>query len=183
VSEFTVDDLEDRACHHGLRYPRHVLAAVVAALDAGRHVLLTGAPGSGKTSLAYLLADLARDSVRCTGYLPVTASSEWAERHTVGHYADSPEGMVFQSVVFLQAIQSGQWLVIDELNRADVDRAFGPLFTVLAHQPVILPYRRAGHSEPMSIVPAGAEAPAHTDVITVPRHWRIIATINDLDRS
>lgn len=183
MAEFTVNELEARTRDRGLSYPRHLLAEVVAALDSGRHVLLTGSPGAGKTSLAYLLADLARDSVRCTGYLPVTASSEWAERHTVGHYADSPEGMVFHPGVFLQAIHSGQWLVIDELNRADFDRAFGPLFTVLAHQPVILPYRRAGHTAPISIVPAGAEAPAHTDALAVPRHWRIVATINDFDRA
>jgi hypothetical protein len=183
VPEFTADDLQVRAAERGLQYPDDLLAEVIAALDSGRHVLLTGAPGSGKTSLAYLVADLARDSVRCTGYLPATASAEWAERHTIGHYADSPEGVVFHPGVFLQAIQSGQWLVIDEMNRADFDRAFGPLFTVLAHQPVILPYRRAGHTEQISIVPAGAQVPPHTDPITVPRHWRIVATINDFDRS
>ena len=34
--------------------------------------------------------------------------------------------------MFLQAIERWQWLIIDELNRADVDRAFGELMTVLA---------------------------------------------------
>lgn len=183
VANFTADDLQARAADRGLLYPRHLLAELVAALDSGRHVLLTGVPGTGKTSLAYVLADLARDSVRCTGYLAVTASAEWSERHTVGHYADTPEGVVFQPGVFLEAISSGRWLIIDELNRADFDRAFGPLFTVLANQPVTLPYKQAGHTEPMSIVPAGAAVPPHTDAITVPRHWRIIATMNDFDRS
>ena len=183
MANFTADDLQARAADRSLLFPRNLLAELVAALDSGRNVMLTGVPGTGKTSLAYVLADLARDTVRCTGYMAVTASAEWGERHTIGHYADTPEGIVFQPGVFLDALQSGRWLIIDELNRADFDKAFGPLFTVLANQPVTLPYKRAGHTEPISIVPAGAQVPAHTDPITVPRHWRIVATMNDFDRS
>jgi AAA domain (dynein-related subfamily) len=183
VAKFAADDLQARAAERGLLYPRNLLAEIVAALDSGRHIMLTGAPGTGKTSLAYALADLARETVRCTGYLAVTASSEWSERQTVGHYDNTPEGIVFQQGVFLDAISTGRWLLIDELNRADFDRAFGPLFTVLANQPVTLPYKRVGRTEPLSIVPAGAEPPPHTDVMTVPRHWRIVATMNDFDRS
>jgi MoxR-like ATPase len=182
VVDFTAGELNARAEARGLIYPPHLLAEVVAALDSGRHVLLTGAPGAGKTSLAYLVADLARDAVRCTGFVPATASAGWDERHTVGHYVDTPEGVVFHPGVFLEAIQSGRWLLIDELNRADFDRAFGPLFTVLANQPVTLHYKRAGRTEPLCIVPPGAEAPQHTDALAVPRHWRIIATMNDVDR-
>jgi MoxR-like ATPase len=183
VANFTADDLQARAAEQGMLYPRNLLAEVVAALDSGRHIMLTGAPGTGKTSLAYVLADLARDAVRCTGYLAVTASAEWSERQTVGHYADSPEGVIFQPGVFLDALGSGRWLIIDELNRADFDRAFGPLFTVLANQPVTLPFKRAGRTEPISIVPAGTTPPPHTDAMMVPRYWRIVATMNDFDRS
>jgi MoxR-like ATPase len=183
VANFTADDLQARAGERGLLFPRNLLAELVAALDSGRHVMLTGVPGTGKTSLAYVLADLARDAVRCTGYMAVTASAEWGERHTVGQYAPTPEGMVFQPGVFLESLQSGRWLIIDELNRADFDKAFGPLFTVLANQPVTLPYKQAGHKDPISIVPAGAQVPPHTDPVTVPRHWRIVATMNDFDRS
>ena len=183
MANFSADDLQARAAEKGLLYPRNLLAEVVAALDSGRHIMLTGAPGTGKTSLAYVLADLARDTVRCTGYLPVTASAEWSEKQTVGHYASSPEGVVFQPGVFLEALETGRWLIIDELNRADFDRAFGPLFTVLANQPVTLPFKRAGYPDPISIVPAGSPVPPHTDPVMVPRHWRIVATMNDFDRS
>jgi MoxR-like ATPase len=182
VAGFTTDNLEARATERGLIFPRSVLAAVVSALDAGRHIMLTGAPGTGKTSLAYAVADLARDAIHCSGYLAVTATPEWSSQETVGEYVDSPEGLVFHPGVFLEAIGNARWLVIDELNRADFDRAFGPLFTVLANQPVILPYKRAGHPEPIAIVPAGAPTPPGTDPISVPRHWRIIATMNEFDK-
>jgi hypothetical protein len=89
---------------------------------------------------------------------------------------------VFQPGIVLQAIQKCSWLVIDELNRADFDRAFGPLFTVLAHQAVTLPYKYPGHSHPLSIVPAGCDTPKDTEPIVVPSRWRIIATMNEFDK-
>lgn len=98
---------------------------------------------------------MARQAVRCSGYLTVTASSEWATSHTIGEYVTSPEGSVFRPGVFLEAIKKGQWLVIDDRNRSQFDKAFGPLFTVLSGQPVTLPFKEPGHPHPLAIVPAG----------------------------
>jgi len=183
VALFSTESLASITASRGLVFPRDLLAEVIAALDSGRHIMLTGSPGTGKTSLAYAAADLAREAMRCTGYVGVTASAEWSGRETIGYDAETPEGLVFHAGVFVDAIQTGRWLVIDELNRADFDRAFGPLFTVLANQPVILPHNRAGHSEPIAIVPAGGANPPGTDVIAVPRHWRMVATMNEFDKA
>ena len=73
--------------------------------------------------------------------------------------------------------------MIDELNRSNFDRAFGQLFTVLSGQPVVLPFKRAGKTSPISIVPYGVEPPEDTDVIRVPPRWRIIATMNVFDKN
>ncbi len=183
MQEFSTEAFAELADRRGLVFPRRLLGEIVAELDAGKHIMLTGAPGTGKTSLAYLAADLARDALQCTGYLAVTANSDWGAGEMIGRYAATPEGEVFEPGFFLQAIQSGSWLVIDELNRADFDRAFGPLFTVMANEPVTLPFRQVGHSRPMSIVPIDAVTPPNTEEVRIPRSWRMIATMNEFDKA
>jgi energy-coupling factor transporter ATP-binding protein EcfA2 len=180
---FVTDNLMGLAAQRGLVFPRHVLAPLVAALDSGKHIMLTGAPGSGKTSLAFLVAELAKRSVRCNGYLATTATTDWDINQTIGRYYDTPEGPVFREGFILEAIQKGRWLIIDEMNRADFDKAFGPLFTIFANQPVTLPFKRVGHSSYLSLVPAGAETPPQTEAVVVPTRWRIIATMNELDKA
>ncbi|HKY77831.1 MAG TPA: AAA family ATPase [Acidimicrobiia bacterium] len=179
---FDADHLDHLAIERGMVFPPFLVSQVVAALDAGKHIVLTGAPGTGKTTLAYLAAELGQRTLRCSGCLAVTASAEWDTSQTIGTYMDTPQGPIFHSGVFLKAIETGQWLVIDELNRSNFDRAFGPLFTVLANQSVTLPYTRAGRSQPISIVPSGGRTPEDTDAVHVPASWRLIATINVHDR-
>lgn len=163
-------------------FPDHVIDQLVAALDAGKHVILTGPPGTGKTTLAYLSAELGRHAMLCTGYQPTTATSEWTTFETIGGLQPTPEGLIFRPGLFVEAIETGRWLVIDELNRSNFDRAFGQLFTVLSGSAVVLPYRRSGQVRPISLVPHGVEAPSDTDPIRVPASWRIIATMNAMDK-
>lgn len=183
MSAFHRTELDRAVAERGLLLPPHVLDQLVAAIDAGKHVILTGPPGTGKTTLAYVSAEVAQRAMMCTGYLPTTATSEWTTFETIGGLQPTAEGLIFRSGLFVEAIMTGRWLVIDELNRSNFDRAFGQLFTVLSGSPVVLPFKRAGQSKPLSLVPTGVEPPDDTDVIRLPASWRIIATMNVFDKN
>src|SRR5690348_4830035 len=165
-----------------MSFPQHLVGTIGAAIDSGKHVVFTGPPGTGKTTIAYLAADVARKQMLCSGYLPTTATSGWTTNETIGSLVTTREGMVFRPGLFVDAMQTGRWLIIDEINRADLDLSFGPLFTVLSGSAVVLPFARPGHTAPLSIVPSGAEIPDRTEPIQVPQSWRLLATMNLFDK-
>jgi len=179
LGELTPNALAERARRVGIRYPEHLLGQVVAALETGRHVMLTGPPGTGKTTLAHLAAELAGGP---GGFVPATATGSWTTAETIGDTVATGDGPVFRPGVVVRAIDEHRWLVIDEMNRAPIDAAFGGLFTLLGGQPVVLPHRRNALGKPLAIVPTGARTPTGTDAIEVPPSWRIIATMNDFDK-
>ncbi len=112
------------------------------------------------------------------------ATADWTTYETIGGLKPDSNGLSFQEGHFLDAIRKNEWLVIDELNRSNFDRAFGQLFTVLSGQAVELPYERHAGQGRLALVPAGAQHGfVGADVLEIPRGWRIIATMNVFDKS
>lgn len=155
----------------------------MAALNAGKNLLLLGAPGGGKTLLAKQLCKAASAS-GIAGYVLATATSEWSTFETIGGYMPSrenPNVLEFSPGVITSAIIANKWLLIDEFNRADIDKAFGEMFTLLSGHKVQLSHNKDG--KPVCI--QDESEPVDSDMYTIPlsKSWRIIATMNTFDKS
>lgn len=170
----------------GLVLPESLVTTCLAALWAGKHLMFTGPPGTGKTSLAEAIASAAAGVGLCEDFHLTTGTADWTSVETVGAYRITKEQELrFHAGHVVRSIEANSWLVVDELNRADIDKAIGQLFTVLSGQAVVLPFdEEVGTDEilPISIVPAGRDVPAETSPRLVSENWRLIATMNDRDR-
>jgi MoxR-like ATPase len=188
ISEYDIDPSVDFAkrlerATEGLLIAPETLKAAAAALRVG-HLILQGPPGTGKSSLARALCEAFHVST-----FPVTAHEDWTVFDVIGRqelrlHSDRKEEIVPVNGYFTEAVvrcanavvrhfdeptePQAEWLLIDELNRAHMDRAFGELFTVLgtdAAIPITLPHQREGNRN-----------------LVIPKRFRIVATLNSFDR-
>ena len=94
------------------------------------------------------------------------------------------EPLNFQPGVVVQAIQRAKWLLIDEVNRADIDKAFGELFTLFSGRSVHLPFKERSKGKFLDIVLGGEDYPGEeARWIKIPPSWRMIGTMNTFDKA
>lgn len=191
--------LKEIAETDNLYFSWNVYQTVCASLNLGRHLILTGPPGCGKSELATLVARLIATNSGNEGALAepkvVTASPSWTSGDIIGRYFPYPPSgsLRFQPGIFLQALVEDRCLVIDEMNRANLDECFGELFTVLAGHAVDLPYSEEIENEKkdgvslaaVRIVPRKSSGVTPSDRVcyTMSQTFRLIGTMNDADRS
>jgi MoxR-like ATPase len=146
----------------------------IAALNAGKHLLLIGPPGTGKSQIASRVARYAAELFGLDSPLLATASADWTAYDTIGGWTQRQDHtLAFRAGVFTRAIHERRWLVLDELNRADVDKCLGEAFTVLAGGEVETAF--ADDDGPVRV---GARSKYD------PGDWfRVIATMNVRDKA
>lgn len=175
------------------------LESIVASIYTGHHVILYGPVGTGKTELVRTITSEIFDSKLDI----ITAGEDWdSPDYLIGSYKLS-EGelkyikgplinaieenyyLLMQSIINAYKLEDAKlckynWLLIDEINRGDVNRYLSNLMTAL--EPLRDNLSKKDLEDKYMIV-YDTDNDGYEDYVIMPKSFRIIGTMNTYDKN
>ena len=160
---------------------------IKTALENGKSIILIGPPGTGKSKLAQSITQSYN-----VDFKMVTAMSDWSSYDTIGGYKPDEKGnLYFEDGIFLSSLKDkeknniNKWLIIDEINRADIDKAFGPFFSALSGDDIELGLKDANSNNIELKLEKNLQdnSLVASNEYIIPEDWRIIGTMNTFDKT
>ena len=184
----TIAALEgEPVCEDGQR--AEIEEDVTGRVKGGCNILLTGAPGTGKSHMAKAMAE-AGDKAFFTSFSKDTENTDFFGNVGTQVGADGGTEFVFEPGIFLLALAHAMknprekvTLVIDEINRGNATAIFGPLFVMMDRE------ESGEGTYPAALgnnkMRRWLEQETETDCseIRIPSNLSLIATMNGSDRS
>lgn len=188
VPDEIIEKLKKKIDEKGLYFgDEGILNDIVVGLIKG-NIILQGPPGTGKTTLAKIICEVFN-----VEYDEATAISDWTTYDTIGglqpdfdgknEILSGKNGCIVESIlhccntVVKKEHYSGEkqasWLILDELNRCEIDKVFGELFTVFGSDS--LSAQRS--------IRLWYEKDENKKRIYIPNRYRIIGAMNNIDKN
>ena len=189
VPENVVEKLKEKIQEKGLYFGDDSVLREIATGIVKGNIILQGPPGTGKTSLAKIICEVFN-----VEYDEATAISDWTTYDTIGglqpdadenghEVLNGKNGCIVESIIHCcnSVVQSehyeGQkqasWLILDELNRCEIDKVFGELFTAFGNDSLTTP----------KSIRLWYERDKNKKQIYIPNRYRIIGAMNNIDKN
>ena len=189
VPENVVEKLKEKIQEKGLYFGDDSVLKEIATGVVKGNIILQGPPGTGKTSLAKIICEVFN-----VEYDEATAISDWTTYDTIGglqpdadenghEVLSGKNGCIVESIIHCcnSVVQSehyeGQkqasWLILDELNRCEIDKVFGELFTAFGNDSLTAP----------KSIRLWYEKDKNKKRIYIPNRYRIIGAMNNIDKN